>query len=616
MKGATVHLARILSACVLGVLAGIAVAQDPDPPDAPGASADVRQGVLYKPRPIVLPVAQLPAGTDSATVTDVQVADFNRDGRNDIAVAWYATDNESPATNQRTVSIFFGLGGPQFAPPVTINLYIYDPNTPALSIFRKGTSAMAVGDFDGDGDPDLAVLPFFGDELWFIENLGGGQFAPHLAFMLGINTGTFLTPPEAVAADFDGDGRDELAYIVDPIQYPDDAVIHFWDTPNTIANMSRMDWQGFNDPLPMQWTRALTVADFDGDGYPDLAFTRASMPPQESGPAFTVWHALDQATGYFQVWTEIPSVLCSDIVAVRPNPSCRPGVILTDLNGTLTQYWAASCSGPLDFTLATQVTGYAGLSPNRGMSAILADVDGNGVMDLITKQRLGRPIDANQIEVTMCSNGGANWWRVTPTPFDTTGFQTQLNNQILRPRNLAAGDLFGNTLPEIVAGFAASGSTLSVAIWPASCLGDVDHDGGTTYADLTASEAAFGACRPAPLFNVEADLDKDGCVGRNDVKLLVYDYECNCWGTSGHVAADMNCDGTFDMNDLTPFVVALSSRAAYEASYPNCHWLWADINQDGSVNVGDVNPFVVLLGLLVSPSDSVADLLADMGVGE
>ncbi len=331
-----------------------------------------------------------------------------------------------------------------------------------------------------------------------------------------------------------------------------------------------------------------------------MCFTRTKNPPQEDGPVFTVWHDLDLTTGYFQVWNEFPSVLCSDVADVRPDPSCRPGVILTDLNGTLMQYWAAACGGPIDFTPTVEVTGYAGLSYNRGMTAVLGDVDGDGDLDLVTKQKLGQAIDSNQIELTLCSNGGTTWQRVNPTPLNTTGLQNQQTNQILRPRNLAVADLWGNTLPEIIGGFAASAGALKVAIWHNSCVGDVTRDGTTGYTDLSDLLAAYGThSDDRALFNADADLNKDGWIGRGDLQLLAYDYGCVCWNTPGHVVADMDCDGTLSLLDINPFVLALSSRAAYQAAYPACDWLDADINQDGNVDTGDINPLVQLLSLLL-----------------
>jgi hypothetical protein len=50
------------------------------------------------------------------------------------------------------------------------------------------------------------------------------------------------------------------------------------------------------------------------------------------------------------------------------------------------------------------------------------------------------------------------------------------------------------------------------------------------------------------------------------------------------------------MNDISPFVLALTGRAAYEAAYPGCLWVNADCNGDDAVNFADINPFLALLG--------------------
>ena len=58
---------------------------------------------------------------------------------------------------------------------------------------------------------------------------------------------------------------------------------------------------------------------------------------------------------------------------------------------------------------------------------------------------------------------------------------------------------------------------------------------------------------------------------------------------------DMNCDGLVNFADINPFVLALTGRAAYETSFPSCHWMSADCNHDGVVDFADINPFVALL---------------------
>ncbi len=492
---------------------------------------------LYVPAPLTLTVAVLAEETDCADITDVEVADFNGDGRNDIAVAWYMTDLDEMANNLRTLTLYFGTGADSFDRAADIDLYIPNYVIEALSIFRNGPADVGVGDFDGDGDADLAVTPFFGDELWLIENLGDGAFTRHLKFPFGFNsTGNFQTPPEAMAADFDQDGRDELVYIADPHFYVQGSIIHFWQTSNTILNMHRVNWEGIEGGVAVQWTRGLAIADFNTDGRPDLCFSGSINPPEEDDPLLVFWYDLNTSTRRFAVHLEYPSFLCSDAVAVQPDPACPPGVLLTDLDGTQIEFWAHQCDDSMGFYLAAAEDGYAGYAVNHGMAAEAADVDGDGDLDLVTRQKLGSLSDDEQIEITLNGAQGQEWTRVDPTPISTEGFQNELYSEILRPRNLAVADLFGNTLPEIVAGFGPSpppgpglddGELLRVAYWANSCLGDVTLDGRTDVADLATLLAEFGQAGGPPL-NPDADLNKDGQVDLADLNMVLADYGCEC----------------------------------------------------------------------------------------
>ena len=75
-----------------------------------------------------------------------------------------------------------------------------------LPTFGLGPQAIATGDFNGDGKPDLAVADF-GDEVYILlgNGLGGFAAAPASPFSVGGD-------PAAVAVgDFNGDGRLDLA---------------------------------------------------------------------------------------------------------------------------------------------------------------------------------------------------------------------------------------------------------------------------------------------------------------------------------------------------------------------------------------------------------------------
>jgi photosystem II stability/assembly factor-like uncharacterized protein len=63
----------------------------------------------------------------------------------------------------------------------------------------------------------------------------------------------------------------------------------------------------------------------------------------------------------------------------------------------------------------------------------------------------------------------------------------------------------------------------------------------------------------------------------------------------GSRSADMNCDGLLNNFDIDPFVLALTSAAAYQAAFPNCDRNNADANHDGLINNFDIDPFVTCL---------------------
>jgi hypothetical protein len=65
--------------------------------------------------------------------------------------------------------------------------------------------AVAVGDFDGDGHPDLAVANRGDNTVSLLLNLGDGSFAPQQTLATGSN------PQSLAVGDLDRDGHPDLA---------------------------------------------------------------------------------------------------------------------------------------------------------------------------------------------------------------------------------------------------------------------------------------------------------------------------------------------------------------------------------------------------------------------
>ena len=140
---------------------------------------------------------QLTAGTANL-LKDIVVADFNKDGLPDIAVV-------SQNTNE-------------------VILFKNTSSGPGDLSFDGGTSfggltspvAMAAGDFDGDGFPDLVVansgLSGSNYTVSFFHNNQAGGFDPAVSVTVGNNTPSNVTSPNGLAiGDFTGDTKLDVA---------------------------------------------------------------------------------------------------------------------------------------------------------------------------------------------------------------------------------------------------------------------------------------------------------------------------------------------------------------------------------------------------------------------
>jgi hypothetical protein len=206
------------------------------------------------------PAASTGASTNS--YSGMAAADFNGDGVLDLASQADPLANTTPMGAPGTLVIDFGLAGGGFA------------SQPVTYAAPRTYGDCVVGDFNGDGHPDLAVA------AWNTVERNGGLPVPgpgDFAFYVYINAGdgtfgaasslTSTSPPGIVAGDFNGDGLTDLANIYTAGTYEGAGIgIYFNAGEGTFASEVTYATNSFGEP-----NSGLAAADFNGDGLPDLA---------------------------------------------------------------------------------------------------------------------------------------------------------------------------------------------------------------------------------------------------------------------------------------------------------------------------------------------------------
>jgi hypothetical protein len=267
------------------------------------------------------------------STTQAAMADFNLDGNADFVV---------PAPGG--LALLFGNsdGSLQTFP----TYYIGAP-----------ASSLAIGDFNGDGVPDIAVCQGTVDPLIML-----GQGAGKFNLTQGSNVTTSAGNGQILTGDFNGDGKTDLL-IPGNISEADTVLYGNGDGTFLPVSMSGLSVNGFN---------VTAVADFNHDGVSDFAATG--------------YEALNLALGQKNETFVISSILMPDIGTAAPafGDFNNDGKLDMVVGGTTTmQILLGNGDGTFQMgrLLQTEING--GMSLNEPMVLVTGDFDGDGNIDII-----------------------------------------------------------------------------------------------------------------------------------------------------------------------------------------------------------------------------------------
>jgi hypothetical protein len=321
---------------------------------------------------------------------NISVADVNDDGKPDIALSGN-TENVRIITysnnlNFKTDTVLFPNQYVTTAKFEDLNDdglpdLVVEKRDKLISLINEGNfnfyvqdsipfydGDFAFGDFNGDGKTDIAVSNVDSNYISIYLNDGTGKFSK---FGNNLSTGNY---PEFIeTGDFNMDGKTDF---VVTNYFSGDAVLYKNDG-NASFTSSRL-------PLTLFGPRCIAVADFNGDGYPDIAIT------SNYGDYKSIIVFINDKTGNFPNYTYYDAgQLPSSLHAADMNGDGKPDLIM------IAGEYIGSMAGEILYNNGDGTFGNSKIFPTVESAGDIAGVDLNGdhKNDLIMTDVEGNVLD-------------------------------------------------------------------------------------------------------------------------------------------------------------------------------------------------------------------------------
>ena len=450
----------------------------------------------------------------------IAIGDVNGDKKNDIVTSTYLGD----------VVLFLNQGSGAFALKGSIG---------KAGGGGQGSWLVAMADINGDKKLDLVVSDWYG-EIWTLYGNGNGAFTAGPVYPAQY----WEQPPDnMILADFNGDGALDIFKPLEGETWDGQVILGRSD--GTFQTNAAYGWNdngyGYN----------LVTADFNGDGFPDVAYSGARSS-NLTQPGFEVMLGSSHGVLGAPTFVSVAPVGCYEwtewIAAGDLNGDGRADIVATVVNNSSSgcpNNQVAVLTGKGNGTFNTPVY-YSTGSTAQSNDVFLKDVNGDGKLDIIVSNQDGT------ISALLNKGNGA---------FGAAKLITSVAS--LSPHLLALtfGDFNGDGKLDIAA----------ASYYPGNYSGNVyvllGKGDGTFQAPITTAAA------PEYTYTntlAAGDFNKDG---KTDL-LVTVEGSCSGWhGSAQYIVLQGKGDGTF-----TP-----GSPICTAGDYPQ-YPVIADLNGDGKLD--------------------------------
>jgi hypothetical protein len=538
----------------------------------------------------------------SGTLTGVTAADFNHDGKLDLAISDSANNNVhvllNNGTGNFTLAGNYGTGG-------------------------TSPSGIVSADFNHDGNMDVATSNAGSNNVTILLGSASGTLTAQTPVSAGTN------PVALVTTDVNSDGNPDLVAFDNVTASTGAYSVLLGNGDGTLQTAQTVTQTNTHGSIA-------TVSDFNRDGKPDVADAQSSV----NTVAVRLNNTLPTVYPYGRSFSSVNAVstangnMADSITAADFNQDGYPDIAVSYLADNAVRVMLNNGSG-----FSTAATYSVGKQP---YSVVSGDLNGDGYADLVTANT-----GDNTVSVLLNNGNGGNGTFAAATSY-TVGKQ---------PYGVAIGDINHDGYPDLVVAnngsdtvsillgsangtFTPSATTLATCANPYGiALGDFQHNGYPSVAVTCYSanelevfpnngNGTFGSPfitatdkNPGPI--VVADFNRDSkldIVVGNTIANNIYFFAGNGDNTfkpgvmspslnfpSSIAAADINGDGILDIVGVAPnynsVIVTLGvgdgtfgtfqQRAAGQFSAVKQPWgvALADFNQDGKIDIVTANTY-------------------------